>query len=49
MIIADRTIVAPNLSLAWADALMHLLDHRPHEVVNLMLRIQKFRRAEDSS
>jgi thymidylate synthase len=40
MILADRTILAPNLSLAWADALTHLLDHRPHEVVNLVLRIE---------
>lgn len=40
MILADRTIDAPNVSLAWADALTHLLDHRPHEVVNLMLRIE---------
>lgn len=40
MIVADRTIVAPNLSIAWVDALSCLLDADQHTAVNLTLRIE---------
>jgi hypothetical protein len=40
MIIADRTIVAPNVSVAWADAVAHLFDRKPHDVTNLTIRIE---------
>lgn len=39
MIVADRMIVAPNMSSAWADALSLLLKDPSHRVVNLTLRI----------
>lgn len=39
MIVADRTIVAANISLAWADALAFLVDTKPHRAVNLTIRI----------
>jgi hypothetical protein len=40
MIVADRTVIAPNLSVAWADALAYLFDHKPHNVTNLAIRIE---------
>ncbi len=39
MIVADRTIVAPNVSVAWADAVACLVDDRPHRAINLAIRI----------
>lgn len=39
MIVTDRSIAAPNLSIAWADALSCLLDADQHAAVNLTLRI----------
>lgn len=39
MIVAERTIVAPNASVGWADALAYLIDHRPHHAVNLTIRV----------
>jgi thymidylate synthase len=40
VIIADRVIAAPNLSVAWADAFAYLFDHQPHQATNLMIRIE---------
>jgi thymidylate synthase len=40
MITADRSIVAPDVSSAWVDALAHLLDAERHAAVNLVLRIE---------
>jgi thymidylate synthase len=40
MIVADRIIVAPNISVAWADAVACLADRRPHRSVNLTIRIE---------
>lgn len=39
MIVADRTIVAPNASVAWADALAYLVDQQPHHAINLTIRV----------
>jgi hypothetical protein len=40
MIVADRTIIAPNVSVAWADALAYLFDKKPHAAINLTIRIE---------
>lgn len=40
MIIADRTVIASNLSVAWADALAYLFDNKPHSAINLTIRIE---------
>lgn len=39
MIVADRTIIAPNLSLAWADAVAYVVDANQHKAINLTMRI----------
>src|ERR1700688_4866645 len=39
MIVAERSIEAPNPSVAWSDALALLLDTKAHRTTNLTLRI----------
>jgi thymidylate synthase len=42
MIVADRMILAPSLSEAWADALAYLLESAPEQrAVNLNIRIEE--------